>query len=111
MDWKNDVIPKVLHKLQHEYTFAPTIRGMYNLASDGVISNTTEHYKGLDRALVDARNAGLIPMDAFVDNTRKIVDINNDTYYSPQNLIAYLVDRLKNLRREYFNSDNIPHTM
>ena len=109
MDWKNDVIPKVLHKLQYEYTFAPTIRGMYyNLASDGVISNTTEHYKGLDRALVDARNAGLIPMDAFVDNTRKIVDINNDTYWSPQNLITYLVDGLKNLRREYFSSDNIP---
>jgi hypothetical protein len=85
MDWKNYVIPKVLHKLQYEYTFSPTVRGMlYNLASDGVISNTTEHYKGLDRALVDARNAGLIPMDAFVDNTRKIVDINNDTYWSPQ---------------------------
>jgi hypothetical protein len=79
MDWKNDVIPRVLHKLQYEYTFAPTVRGMfYNLASDGVISNTTEHYKGPDMALVDARNAGLIPMDAFVDNTRKIVDINND---------------------------------
>jgi hypothetical protein len=49
MDWKNDVIPKVLHKLQYEYTFAPTVRGMfYNLASDEAISNTTEHYKGLE---------------------------------------------------------------
>ncbi len=109
MDWRNDVIPKVLQKLQYEYTFAPTVRGMfYNLASDGVISNTTEHYKGLDRALVDARNAGLVPMDAFVDNTRKIVDINNDTYWSPQNIISYFVDRLKNLQKEYFNTDNIP---
>jgi hypothetical protein len=109
MDWKNDVIPKVVYKLEHEYTFAPTIRGMfYNLASDGVISNTNEHYKGLDRALVDARNAGLIPMDAFVDNTRKIVDISNDVYWTPQSVIAYHKARLKQLPTEYFACDNIP---
>ena len=109
MDWKNDVIPKVLHKLQYEYTFAPTIRGMfYNLASDGVISNTTEHYKGLDRALVDARNAGLIPMDAFVDNTRKIVDINNDEYWTPQDVLTYHLNRVKLLPKEYFTPANIP---
>lgn len=109
MDWKNDVIPKVVYKLQNEYTFAPTIRGMfYNLASDGVISNTSEHYKGLDRALVDARNAGLIPMDAFVDNTRKIVDISNDVYWTPQSVINYHKDRLKQLPAEYFTFANIP---
>jgi hypothetical protein len=109
MDWKNDVIPKIVSKLEDEYTFAPTIRGMfYNLASDGVISNTTEHYKGLDRVLVDARNAGLIPMDAFVDNTRKIVDITNDVYWTPQSVINYYKARLKQLATEYFSSDNIP---
>jgi hypothetical protein len=80
----------------------------YNLASDGVISNTTEHYKGLDRALVDARNAGLIPMDAFVDNTRKIVDINNDEYWTPQDVLAYHLNRVKLLPKEYFTPANIP---
>lgn len=109
MDWKNDVIPKVVYKLVHEYTFAPTIRGMfYNLASDGVISNTTEHYKGLDRTLVDTRNAGLIPMDAFVDNTRKIVDISNDVYWTPQSVIDYHKAKLKQLPTEYFTFANIP---
>jgi hypothetical protein len=109
MDWKKHIIPKAIYKLEHEYTFAPTIRGMfYNLVSDGVISNTNEHYKGLDRALVDARNAGLISMDAFVDNTRKIVDISNDVYWTPQSVINYHEDRLKQLPTEYFTFANIP---
>jgi hypothetical protein len=107
MDWKNYVIPKVIQKLD-EYTFAPTIRGMfYNLASDGIISNTVEHYKGLDAALVDARKAGRIPIDAFVDNTRRTVEIE-ETYWSAQDLISYYVDKLKSLPEEYFSTDNIP---
>jgi len=114
MDWRNTVIPKVIYKLEHEYTFKPTIRGMfYNLASDGVIENTQKHYKGLDKALSDARkrlsgDEGYIEPNAFVDNSREIIDITNDEYWTPQDVFDHYKNKLKNLSKEYFSLDNIP---
>ena|SRR6266542_3344575 len=103
--WQKQIIPKVKEKLR-AYTYRPTVRGMfYNLVSDGILQNTPKQYGGLVDALGVARRNGTIPMNAFVDNTRRIDDIY-DEYQKPEEYIQDLIDNLKTARDHYF--DNIP---
>jgi hypothetical protein len=46
-------------------------------------------------------------MNAFVDNSREIIDITNDTHWSPEEIIEYHVNSLKNLGRDYSRSINM----
>ncbi len=103
--WQKQIIPKVKEKLR-TYTYRPTVRGMfYNLVSDGILQNTPKQYGGLVDALGVARRNCTIPMNAFVDNTRRIDDIY-DEYQKPEEYIQDLIDNLKTARDHYF--DNIP---
>lgn len=105
--WQKDIVPKVLDALE-AYSYKPTVRGMfYRLVSDELISNTFKTYRSLVAALTIARINGTIPIDAFVDNTRSIEDIN-DTYWSPEEYVDHLIRQLKNAREDYFERGYIP---
>ena len=104
--WQKIVIPEVQERLK-TYSYRPTVRGMfYNLVSDSVILNTQQAYKGLINAISIAVRNGIIPINAFADNTRQINDIR-DSYQNPQNYTSDYINALKGVLTEHY-FDNIP---
>ena len=101
IDWKNGVVPKVKERLQERRIRGipkASIRGIfYTLVSLEAIPNTQNAYKTLSRALVKAREDGVILDDWIVDETRSIVDID-DIYQTPTeiigNILRYLTQRM-----------------
>jgi len=69
------IIPQAVQQAsayRREYNDAPTLRGIYyRLVSIEAIPNTKSAYKGLSRALSDARLEGTFPWHLMVDNVRE----------------------------------------
>lgn len=111
-DWLNDVIPRI-NELLGEYPYKPTIRAIfYRLVSENKITNTFQTYKGLVQALGNARkkksnDERYVNPDAIGDDTRHIEDIK-DHFWTQEEYIKYLVDRLKNAHEEYFDNGYLP---
>jgi hypothetical protein len=107
IDWTRHVIPYVKQLLERDYTaFKPTIRGIfYRAGSEEIIPLMQSAYKGLVKALSVARKNGIIPMNAFTDNSRHIIDIY-ERYWEPIKFVNDLTDELRNLHRLYH--DTIP---
>jgi len=58
-------------KILEEYAIKLTLRQLfYQLVSRGVIENTEQNYKYLSSCLVEARLAGLLPLNALEDRVR-----------------------------------------
>jgi hypothetical protein len=110
IDWINKGIPivsKRLAELERLGMGKPTVREIYYyLVSTGFISNTKSLYTTFDRATVNARKIGSLPKNCFVDNSRRIIDIN-DEYFPPEERANYHVRKLKKLHSEY--SQHIPY--
>jgi hypothetical protein len=108
LDYRNVIIPTVITIL-NEFRSAGiemTVRGMfYRLVSVELINNTYEVYKKLDAALTRYRKNDVLPINCFVDNTRKIIDIQ-DEYLSPQRYVDLYVEGLKHIHQNYL--DRIP---
>jgi hypothetical protein len=102
IDWTGHVVPFVKQLLERDYTtFKPTIRGVfYRAGSEEIIPLTQPAYKGLVKALSVARKNGIIPMNAFTDNSRHIIDIH-EQYWEPIHFVKDLVDELRNLPKIY----------
>ncbi len=107
IDWVNKGIPIVsgrLAELETPGIGKPTVREVYYyLISTKFISSTPSLYKSFDRATVNARKNGSLPENCFVDNSRRIIDID-DNYYSPEIYRDHYIDKLKNLHSEYPNA-------
>ena len=54
----------------------------YILVSLDILENLQERYKSLSKALVTARRSGAIPVDWIVDESREIINID-DQYLEP----------------------------
>jgi hypothetical protein len=104
IDWAGLVVPYVKELLNDEYTFKPTIRGIfYRAGSDEVIPLTTPVYKGIVKALSTDRKNGVIPMDPFTDNSRQIIDID-DLYWEPIQFVKYYLGKLRDLHKSYYDT-------
>ena len=100
-DWVSIIVKYVIPRLSEfqKEGIPPTIRGMFYFLTDSqVVSKLYNVYKNFDSALVTARkkhrgDRGYIPLGAFSDNTRRIIDI--DDKYRPLDMqmlgaISYL---------------------
>jgi hypothetical protein len=105
MNWKHDIIPVIKdiiqkRKLQGINQF--TLRGIfYLLVSLESIPNLVGYYKTLSRKLVEAREDGMIDENAIVDESRWILDID-DNFKSPEEILEEefnLIDDLPNSYR------------
>jgi hypothetical protein len=110
IDWKNKGIPVVserLAELQGLRMGKPTVREIYYyLVSIRFIPNTKSMYNSFDHATVNARKIGSLPVNCFVDNSRRIIDIH-DKYSSPEAYARYYIDKLKKLHLDYW--EQIPY--
>jgi hypothetical protein len=103
IQWKKVVI-KVLQEELATLPFKPTVRTMfYRLFSKGLIPNTHSTYVAMDKATVRARWNGTLPMDCFADNTRQVVGSFNEDYWTPQELIDFRLEKLKDTKNDYTN--------
>jgi 5S rRNA maturation endonuclease (ribonuclease M5) len=109
LDWKSKIIPRIKEILLERRArgiLKASIRGIfYILVSLNMMANTKGAYKGLSRALVTARERGIIPDDWIVDQSRSIIDID-DEYLSPEKLIDNLLGYFDELPEDY--KDKIP---
>jgi hypothetical protein len=109
LDWKNKIIPKVKEILQDRRSRGipkATVRGIfYILVSLNLIPNVKGAYKGLSRALVKAREQKIIPDSWIADESRRIIDID-DEYKSPEEVIDDELEYFDGLPKEY--KDQIP---
>ncbi len=103
------VIPRI-REYQREDVL-PTIRGMFYFLTDSlVVAKLYTTYKTFDNALVEARKKfpgeiGYIPMGTFSDNTRRILDID-DEYRDLNTQISRAISRLTYLPETF--KDSIP---
>jgi len=80
------------------------LRGIfYVLVSLNILENLQERYKSLSKALVMARRCGVIPVDWIIDESREIINID-DQYLKPSEQITHLVELLDGLPDDYVNS-------
>jgi hypothetical protein len=115
IDWVRYVIPYVRHLLESVYTtFKPTIRGVfYRAGSEEIIPLTQPIYKGLVKALSTARKNKVIAMDAFTDNSRRVIDID-EQYWEPIQFVNDLTGKLRDLHKYtiiLFRDGIISHTI
>lgn len=91
-------------KIYNKQGYKPTVRTIfYRLHSKGLIPNTKSSYTSLDKATVEAREDGILPMDCFADNSRHVVGDFNEVYYEPNEFIDQHLNYIKNLPKEYAN--------
>ena len=106
IDWKNKIVPRakeILIDRRSRGIPKASIRGIfYNLISLDLVPNVPTVYKGLSKALVKAREDGVIPDDWIVDESRNIIDINDD-YFSPEQIIDGELDFLDELPDDFKN--------
>lgn len=109
LDWKNKIIPKVKEILQDRRSRGipkATVRGIfYILVSLNLIPNLKGPYKGLSRALVKAREQKIIPDNWTADESRHIIDID-DEYKSQEELVDDALKYFDDLPQDY--KDQIP---
>ncbi len=105
-NWQKDVLPYVNERLMAfiQEGVLPTVRGMfYALVSLLVINNTKSDYVQLVNKLTDWRENGTIPPHSFVDNSRKIIDINDD-FLTPEEYVEAGISYLDNAPKGFFES-------
>lgn len=106
--WKK-VTEAVIEELRSFATegYKPTLRTMfYRLYSRGIIPNTYNTYKSLDREMVTARWDGRLPMDCFADNEHEVIGDFDETYWTPQEVINARLRNVIETERDY--TDFIP---
>jgi hypothetical protein len=82
----------------------PTLRAMfYALVSLGPLPNTINYYDKLSDYTARWREAWIIPMDCFIDENRRVVEID-DIYESPQEYIDRHIKYLEDAPTDYFGS-------
>jgi hypothetical protein len=59
----------------------------YTLVDLGMLAKTEANYGALNKAVVRWREKGLVTINCFADNTRRIVKEFDDEYESPENYI------------------------
>ena len=71
-----------------------------------LIDNVQQRYKGLSKALVTARRDEIIPYEWIIDESREIIDIDDD-YFTPQQRIDNRINWLIELP-DKFKEEMIP---
>jgi hypothetical protein len=111
VDWKNEFIPiisDILDELSRDGEKS-SVRGMwYILVSryPDKISNIPSMYSSYDKAITKARKGeygegkSRLEEDAFVDNVRQIIDINDD-YEPPSSYIQRGINHIADARKTY----------
>lgn len=81
---------------KQEKGLKPTVRGTaYYLEMIGIIEKTDKVFRNVGTALASARKKGIIPMNAFADNTRHIIkDFKNEE----RSLKDYIKDGITHLK-------------
>lgn len=111
VDWKNEFIPIIKNNLDEltQQGEKPSVRGMwYILVSryPDQISNIPSMYSSYDKAITKARKGDYgtgksrLEEDAFVDNVRQIIDID-DGYVTDENYIQRGIYHIKYTRESY----------
>ena len=106
INWKGKFIPiinLILKELEAEGE-KPSIRGVYYILVSRYkdeIPNNRSTYGSYDKATVNARKDGVIAEDAFTDDTRRIINIEDDFITGQEHFNSVLGD-LKNARESYF---------
>ena len=104
LDWDKEVIPNVkeiIKTRKEQGILQLTLRGLfYILVSINTLENLYERYKGLSRKLVEAREREEIDPDCIVDESRSILDID-DEFYSPEQIVDDDLEFLNHLPEVY----------
>ncbi|MFL6507880.1 MAG: hypothetical protein ACJ704_08090 [Nitrososphaeraceae archaeon] len=111
VNWKNEFIPNINNILDElaEDGEKPSVRGMwYILVSryPDKIPNIPSMYSSYDKAITKARRGeygegkSRLEEDAFVDNVRQIIDID-DIYQTPCEYLQRYIDRIKEAHENY----------
>lgn len=114
LDWNGLVLTEVRKQLEdvRRQGIEVTVRGMYySLVAIGVLPNTQQIYKAFDAQTVKWRERGIIPIDAFEDDTRRISKGFDDEYKSPTDFVKRLTNYLRHAHKHYkiprwYNQDN-----
>jgi hypothetical protein len=88
------------------FGFPPTLRTMhYRLYSLMVIPNTQSSYTTLSDRTARARESGILPIDCFAGDTRRVIGEFPDDfeYQEPEEYIDNLIDALKDIPAYYKN--------
>jgi len=99
------LVQKRLEELKQEFAdpnFRPPVRTIwYDIVPDPFIVNnqSTDMYDKLDGHLTDARHKGIIPPDAFVDETRP--DVYQYSDYTPEQYAHSVSKYLAEAHEEY----------
>lgn len=106
-NWQKDVLPYVNERLMafRQEGVLPTVRGMfYALVSLQVTNNTKSDYVQLVSKLTDWRENNIIPLHSFVDNSRRIIEIDDDL--RPEEYVGAGISYPDNAPNGYY--DTIP---
>ena len=109
INWANEVLPHILERLEkfEEQEIKPTLRAMfYALVSLSVIPNAQNYYKGLSKFTARAREAGVLEMDCFADNSRGLVNEPRE-YETIKDYVSFLVKALER-GPEVYNESFLP---
>lgn len=105
--WEREVLPKIQERLSFFKARGikrPSLRAMfYALVSIGLIPNTKSYYVSLSSHTVTWRENGMLPIDCFLDETRRVVEID-DIYESPEEYVERLAGYLEDASTDYSNS-------
>ena len=111
VDWKNEFIPvikNILDELKQEGE-KPSVRGTWYILVSRYpdrISNVPSMYSSYDKAITKARKGeygegeSRLEEDAFVDNVRQIIDIDDD-YETDENYIQRGINYIRHASQKY----------
>ena len=114
LDWNGLVLPETKKQLEDviRQGIEVTLRGMYySLVVIGILPYTQQIYKAFDAQTVKWRESGIIPIDAFEDDTRRISKGFTDKYESITDYARRLTNYLRFAHENYdiprwYNQDN-----
>lgn len=105
--WEKEVLPKVKDRLSFFKARGikrPTLRAMfYALVSIGLLHNTKSYYQSLSAHTVTWREANIIPIDCFLDESKRIIEDFDDIYERPEDYIKRYIGYLENLSTDFAN--------
>jgi hypothetical protein len=107
IDWKSIIINDLRQELSlyKQQGYKPTLRAIYyRLYSRGLFPNTPSCYNSLDRATVEARWDGRLPINCFADNARQVIDDFNEKYETIDEYLQRPIDFIINAPQGYVNS-------
>jgi hypothetical protein len=103
LDWKNEVMPVIKDRLNFysKQGIVPTLRTLfYALVSLEIIPNTQNDYQYLSKFTSIARMKRELPIDCFADQSRRIIDVN-DEYVEPKEYIELYIAHLEHFPKIY----------